>query len=728
MYKRILLYLALLISCLVILSLTTRLWETDISIPFIYSGDGVFAGMFFKGVIDNGWFFENPYIGMPTVHHMYDYPLVEAINFLLIKFLAFFSSDYAVVTNLFILLGYFLSAITSLFVFRHFRISFGPAMLGSLLFAFFPYHFMRNAGHLFLANYFMIPLATMVILWVFSQKDLLLGYDESKGKVSVNFRSPKFWAATLICLLVSSIGIYYAFFTCFFLVIAGLSSLALRRGYNLLNALIFIGVITSGVLANVAPNLAYQATHGHNIVQRSDSEAEIYGLKITHLLLPAYYHRSPQLAQFTSHYNATAPIMSENTANLGIIGGIGFLFLLGWILFYRRLVVSETIEHLSILNLSAVLLATIGGFASLLTYLTHFQIRGYNRISIFIAFFSLLAIAFLLEKWREKLIATRFEQVIFYLSMGIILWMGLLDQTPIPGTPNVHKTQYLQDKWFVKSIEISLPKGTMIFQLPYSHYVSGSIGSSVNRMSDYEHLKGYLHSTHLRWSYGAMEGAEGDRWQQQVASKPADEFVKTIVFAGFGGLWLDRFGYADNGVTLVTQLKTILETTPLESQDQRYVFWDLAKYTLKLKNSLSVEEWQQQTADVWLPMQWSMDWGEGFSVEERNATDYWHWCDSEGYLYLHNRSSQSATVIFSAQLVTPGDTTTAIKIDSDILTDTLTNQTNQYAYQKQLVVPPGRHKIKFSTTAKQLSTPDPRRIFFGVYNYRLGMVSGEGNK
>jgi len=145
-------YLVALVSCLVILALITRLWEMDITIPFGYSGDGASASMLFKGIIDNGWYYENPYLGMPTGYHMYDYPLVEAINFLLIKFLALFSSDYAVVMNLFILLGYFLTAITSFLVFRHFRISFGPAMLGSLLFSFFPYHFMRNSGHLFLVK------------------------------------------------------------------------------------------------------------------------------------------------------------------------------------------------------------------------------------------------------------------------------------------------------------------------------------------------------------------------------------------------------------------------------------------------------------------------------------------------------------------------------------------------------------------------------------------------
>ncbi|OQW86520.1 MAG: hypothetical protein BWK78_09995 [Thiotrichaceae bacterium IS1] len=74
--------------------------------------------MFFKGVIDNGWFLENPYLGMPTGHHLYDFPEPEGVNFLLIKWLTLFSSDYAVVTNLFILLGCFLIATQRLNVYH----------------------------------------------------------------------------------------------------------------------------------------------------------------------------------------------------------------------------------------------------------------------------------------------------------------------------------------------------------------------------------------------------------------------------------------------------------------------------------------------------------------------------------------------------------------------------------------------------------------------------------
>ena len=303
---------------------------------------------------------------------------------------------------------------------------------------------------------------------------------------------------------------------------------------------------------------------------------------------------------------------------------------------------------------------------------------------------------------------------------------GILDQTPVPGTPDLYKNEYLQDRAFVKSIETPLPKGTMIFQLPYVPYPESL---PVNKMTDYEHFKGYLHSTHLRWSYGAPKGREADRWQQQVTSQPLDGFVNSLVFVGFGGLWLDRFGYADNGVQMVAQLNTILETTPVESENQRYVFWDLAKYTLKMKTQLSAEEWKQRTADAWLPMQWNIEWGEGFYNEEHNATDYWRWCGSEVYLYFHNRSAKPATITFSAEFVTPGAASASLKFEGGILNEEVMTQNGQYNYKKQLEIPPGRHKVAISTTAKQAETPqDPRKIFFGIYNYRLVMVAGQESK
>ena len=328
-------YAFILVLCLVILSLTFRLREVDISVPLRYFGDGVFMSALFKGVIENGWYLENPYLGMPAVSQTYDFPFTDAISFLVVKFLALFFSDYAIVFNLFILLGYFLTAITALSVFRHFKISFVPAIVCSLLFSFSPYHIMRGMGHVFLGFYVMIPLAIMVVVWVFSREDLLFSYDSTKEKQIVNLKSRIFWIAVLICLGIASSGIYYAFFTCFFLVVAGICSFLIDKRHNFFNALILIAVITSGVLVNVAPNLLYQEKHGNNIVKRSDLESELYGLKITQLLLPANYHRISRFSEFTQHYSKSAPVINENSfATLGVIGGVGFLFLIGWVVFF----------------------------------------------------------------------------------------------------------------------------------------------------------------------------------------------------------------------------------------------------------------------------------------------------------------------------------------------------------------------------------------------------------
>jgi phosphoglycerol transferase len=76
--------------------------------------------------------------------HYEAYPAMENFHFVLIKLLSLFTSDHALVINLFYLLTFPLTALTALYFFRHFKFSFGPAVVGSLLYAFLPYHFFRS--------------------------------------------------------------------------------------------------------------------------------------------------------------------------------------------------------------------------------------------------------------------------------------------------------------------------------------------------------------------------------------------------------------------------------------------------------------------------------------------------------------------------------------------------------------------------------------------------------
>ena len=142
-------YSGTIILCLALLVLVMKLWKASLAVPFGYlpGGDALCYSIFVKGLIDNGWYWQNHFLGMPTGLDLYDFPLSDGIHFLFIKFLSLFSTNYAVVLNLYFLLNFPLTALTSLFVFRRFGLSYGPSIVGSLLFTFLPYFFRRGEGH-----------------------------------------------------------------------------------------------------------------------------------------------------------------------------------------------------------------------------------------------------------------------------------------------------------------------------------------------------------------------------------------------------------------------------------------------------------------------------------------------------------------------------------------------------------------------------------------------------
>jgi len=172
------------------------------------------------------------------------------------------------------------------------------------------------------------------------------------------------------CLVIGSTGSYYAFFSCLFIGVASIARLFEDRSYRaaiggLALTLVIMGVVVAGAI----PNIMYQRAHGPNVevANRQASESEIYGLKITHLLLPGAGHRFPPLAEVGRAYTETSPpLQTENTmATLGLIGGFGFLLLLVLLIVRGRATPPPILWRLAVFNLVAVLFATIGGFASI---------------------------------------------------------------------------------------------------------------------------------------------------------------------------------------------------------------------------------------------------------------------------------------------------------------------------------------------------------------------------
>jgi len=569
-----LLYLGVVVLTMLVVKRVLGLSFATLDVPFSYVGDAVFYQAVTKGLMENGQHLWNPSLGAPGVQTLFDFPLSDGMNLLMMKLISLVVPDAVTVNNLHFLIGFPLASVTSLYVMRRFGVSRPAAFVASVAFALIPFHFMRGITHLLLSSYWPIPLATMLCLWAASDDAPFL-----HGR-TIRWRDRRSFPALAVAVVVGCSGVYYAFFACLFLGTVAVYCWSKRRNVLFaMPALLLVGVIGGTVLLNVAPSLVYTRIKGPNpeAVVRSSVESELYAFKITQLVLPMAGHRFAWAAGVRERYNQSISgigqgLLNENeTASLGLLGTLGFFALLTWAVFRlrpsRRGPPSDVMEPLSSMNLTALLVGVFGGFGSLFSFFVSQNIRAYNRMSIYIAFFSLFALALLLDRFAFR---RPWAQLPFATAAIVValVAVAVLDQTAPTMAVNfrAQSAAYNNDASFVAKVESSIPPGAMVFQLPYAPFPeSGPVGT----MTDYEHLKAYLHSKTLRWSYGAYRGRETDIWQRQVSQLPTADFVAQIKDRGFKGVWVDRRG----GDVKEASLQDVLGVQPLVSADGHLAFY-----------------------------------------------------------------------------------------------------------------------------------------------------------
>ncbi|HEX6043947.1 MAG TPA: hypothetical protein VFZ22_05615 [Pyrinomonadaceae bacterium] len=708
--KRASQYLTAAILSALITCFFLKLWQTDLHVPIHYDGDALLHAMFMKDIVENGWYWQNPQLGAPGGLQMYDFPAVDNSAAVVIALIGLFTKQPFLVLNIFYLLSFPLVAISALYVFRQLGFSYATSLFGSLLYTFLPYHFMRRS-HLFLAAYYLIPLAVLVLVWVAS--DQLSGGQ----RFGLNLRSRKFIVSIVICVLVGSNGIYYPFFACFLLLIAGISAaLVHRNARSLAPAVLLIAVTFGALLVNLAPSIIYIYKHGDaRVTERSVAGPEIYSLKISQLLLPITDHRIRRFKEIKDLYNRNTVVTESDAAALGLIGAIGFLALLVQLV-YRRSEQNALLSDLSILNIFSVLLATIGGFGSLFALFVSAGIRSYNRISVFIAFFSLLAVAIGIEWFYERRVKTTAGRIVFYVVLGLLCVAALLDQTTRGYVPQYAqiKTEFDSDHNFASAIDSSLPAGAMVFQLPYVPFPESP---RVNKMVDYDHLRGYLHSQDLRWSYGAIKNRSGDLWLKQIAALPVDQMCESLALAGFSGVYLDRNGYKDDDARIESQLRDVLQIAPIVSENGRLVFYNLTDYDARLRQKYSDSEWQAKQELALHPV--ILDWKGGFYDLESSPEKNWRWCANEGELRIYNTSERPSRIKLEMSFVGGYDQFDDLTI-SGLYSDQLKINSSPLPYSKTITVPPGESIIKFISNGRRVDAPrDPRVLIFRIENFKM---------
>lgn len=570
------LYVAVAVAASAVSVVVLQLWRASLDVPFDYQGDAVSFLSSVKGMIEHGWVWENPSLGAPGTANLLDFPTADLLNVLIIRVLAWITRDPATTVNLFYLLGYPVIAISSLWSFRRLGVSRATAAALSLLFTFVPYHLFRGEQHLFLASYWFVPPALVLALGLMGHAAPLV----AAGRLRLRVRAAV--GPLVLAVAIGMSGIYYAFFTCFLLVVAGVWGWRTRQELARLKAAaVLVGTVAAGALVALAPYLGHRLSAGANpgAVIRSLADLEVWGLKISQLILPVRHHRIEWLADVRSTYQGLLVGLSgpraDNEADwaaLGFIGAVGLvLLLLAPLLGNRRSRTSvrlTTVRSAAVLAVASILLATTSGFNVLVGHVLP-EIRSYNRISIFIAFLALLAVGLVLDGALEG--RGRRGHLVTWLAAAVLVAVGLFDQTTPAMVPRYEdiRSEWRADRAFVARVEATLPGDTRVFQVPFTEFPEGP---TVGRMAPYDHFKPYFHSSQIHWSFGAMKGREDSTWQRAVAGTSPTGMVATLRDAGFGGLWIDRVGYSDDAKALLAQVEDATGNAPLLSEDGKHAY------------------------------------------------------------------------------------------------------------------------------------------------------------
>lgn len=532
----------------------------NLSYPYIYAGDALAQYWMTERVIE-GWIYENPRSGFPFGSPSFDFPGSDAGNLLVAKFLGKALGGYVQAANAYFLLGFAVTFAVTFIVLRRFSLLRMTAIIGAFLFTFTPYHFARMFyGHTFYTWYFVVPLYVYLGF-------LTLGLDQRPNRSNCI-------KAFLALALASCFGVYFAFFGVIVIVICGLAGAVKSRSrWPVIAALSCVAAISVGVACNVAPSVWYTLKHGKNpdVAQRVASETEMFSLKLMHMIMPNHFHQVPSLAQMGHQYAAEFPLSNTN-GSIGLIGVIG-LILMG-ATFIRQSVghiIDKRARFLVLLTGSLLLIATVGGLNVLFAIFVSPMIRGWDRISIFIAFLAILSVMLSVDA-----LLRRRRGVVSIGAVFALTAVAFADQTPAPGSfvAFSNRSVFEQDRDFMRAIEAHVPLRSAIYQLPYLAFPE--VGP-LNALGTYDHLTGFLNSKRLRWSSGGMRGRAADHFYRDLSSKPLADQIAKIKELGFAGIYVDRRGYADNGASVVAELTAMIGAPSIGQPSGPKLFFNLLR-------------------------------------------------------------------------------------------------------------------------------------------------------
>lgn len=517
-----------------------------------YWGDGLFFLAMARTAADGNVEYLHPRLAAPEGADWRHYPILMPLEYSLVRWMARLGLP---VPDLLYPAWLIIVAVTAALTCAGYRsLGFSPVLAGGLglLFTLQPIGLLRNLYQINLVYPLVGFLAAATIIVARG------GWPE---------RVPR--SVLLLFFLQGLSFVYNSFFLGWLLLAATAAGSLLEGRRAARQGAACLAALALGLFVYACPVLSYQAEHGVGSIYRTPLHAEIMGLKLRHLICPRPLHPLAPLAKLESRLLAEQNPAGEGDSDLSRLGSLGTLGLLaaGALLFagaagvrpaWARPVALPAALLLGVL----LLLGVTGGLGTVFNILVSSAIRGYNRAVVLIDFFALAVVGAGLARLTLR------RQLAVLL---LLVPLALVDETWEPYSVTRPLDAYPSDREFVSLLERELPPGAAVFQLPVGSFPVDT--QPQGKMLGYDGVKPYLHSRHLRWSWGLQNDAQ-DGWHRWAAELPPARLRQALLGRGFTALWVDTWGY----VGREAELQRLNETFGLpswENESGRYRVYDL---------------------------------------------------------------------------------------------------------------------------------------------------------
>ena len=662
-------------------------------VPVSYGSDSLLILAFAKAFLDGDIFLVASkwvvHLGAPFVANWNDYPFTEDIIPALIGSLAKLFGLFTA-ANITLLLAHILAALSFLFVGTELKYRTAFVWAGALLFAFSHFMLTRAFPHIVLSYYWHLPLVLLVSWWCYS-------------KQSIDFSTRRFRIGLLVSVATGLLNPYY---TWMYLQFIGFGFLMhfVRRDYTKLKSIaIFAFATVLAFLTTNADTIIHSFLNGRNseVLDRRLAHLELFGLKIPDMIFPPPYHAWRSWAEYgKNHYLDVTSLNGEIWSTyLGLIPLAGLLFLAGATIYKILLEKTKSISVHAWQVLWVLIFSLVGGLNLVLGAFGLILFRASNRYSIVILAIVLLFIV----RQLSRSCPVRLTAPVAMLMTAFGLW----DQLPPRVTPEqIRQTSDLvhADQMFSSTLESQVAKGAMIFQLPVVPFpeTPPSYG-----MADYENFRPYLHTTGLRYSYGTDKGRGDADWQQRIASMQAKEMINALQHYGFSAIIVNRKGFQDSGVQLITEFSKSRGKPLADSPD-------LVAFGLESSTNPVLPAPAPRYGPGWLANEGSHRWS--------NST--------EAEIKFTNSTGKAKPMELHGALITLTPRTVEMTWNGQILERVQLE--NIYLPGKSLILKinmlPGSNVLKLKTDTPAalpgLGNGDMRKISFGITGFHLGEIDG----